>query len=184
MTEIYNLTVNLRCQWEHRTHWKETKEEMIQYFLYHGWFKVWFFYRCPSKPWQSWRYSLPTELPTATTSKTLTSVSSSWGSLSHRSLRCICNGRRSQHRAQRPDSLLLAAWHLICLEPWDTLSCSRPPGKTRDRPPNTPTCRCHLREGRGGEGRISKYSRTEGGESEWKLQHQKPWVYWSEQQLI
>lgn len=101
--------------------------------------------------------------------KTLTSVSSFWGSLLHRSLGCICNGRQSQHRALRPDSLLLTAWHRVCLEPLDTLSCSRPLGKTTDRPPNTPTCRCHLKRGEG-EGEadfnskgISKYSCTEEG---------------------
>lgn len=85
----------------------------------------------------------------ANSPKTLTSVSSFWGSLLHRSLGCICNGRQSQRRAPRPDSLLLTAWHRVCLEPLDTLSCSRPLGKTTDRPPDTPTCHCHLRRGAG-----------------------------------
>ncbi len=94
------------------------------------------------------------------TPKTLTSVSSFWCSLLHRSLGCICNGRQSQHRALRPDSLLLAAWHRVCLEPLDTQSCSRPLGETTDRPPNTPTCHCHLRRGQGGQDFSSKGFQT------------------------
>lgn len=81
--------------------------------------------------------------------ETLTSESSFWDSPLRRSLGCICNGRQSPHRALRPDSLLIAALYWLCSEPLGILSCSKPQGKTTDRPPNTPTCRCHL-EGRGG----------------------------------
>lgn len=82
---------------------------------------------------------------------TLTLVSSSWDCRLHRNLCCICNGRQSQHRALKPDSRLLRAWHWVRLEPLDIRSCSKPRGKTTAHPPSTPTCRCHLR-GRSGGG--------------------------------
>lgn len=84
--------------------------------------------------------------------QTLTLVSSSWDCRLHRSLCCICNGRQSQHRALKPDSRLLRAWHWVRLEPLDIRSCSKPRGKTTAHPPSTPTCRCHLRARSGGEG--------------------------------
>lgn len=98
-------------------------------------------------------FSVPRD---ATGPTTLTSVSSSGGFLLHRSLGCIYNGRQSQHRDLQPDSLLLAAWHQVCLGPLDTLSYSRPLGKTTARPLNTPACHCHLRseEGGGGEEEV------------------------------
>lgn len=92
-------------------------------------------------------YSLSTEMPPV---PTLTLASSFLGCPLHRSLGCTCSGRQSQHHALKPDSLLLTAWHWICLEPLDTRSCSRPLGKTTNHLPNTPTCHCHLREGGGG----------------------------------
>ena len=93
---------------------------------------------------------LSNKLPTAPTL-----VSSFLGSLIHRNLGCICNGRRSQRRALKPDSLLLAVWCWACLELLDTQSCSRLLGKTTARPPNTPAYHCHLR-GRNPRGRGSE----------------------------